>query len=259
MTRRPTRTYYQWLDRYILTSTVRHLYRYRLAALLLTASVGCGDGVTLPDPTAGGVELSIVGGNGQRGTVGAGLEQPLVVKVVDGSGAPIPNLPVAFEVADGDSGGRVEPDTAFTNTQGEASTVWTLGTTPGERTADARVSVSSDSSQVVTFQATALAGKPDTLRALSPLIQPGRRNEPVESQPIVLAVDRFGNPVSGVPIQWEVTAGGGDLNASLTQTGADGTASVSWTLGDGVGFQKLTARLDGATGSPITFSATVLF
>jgi hypothetical protein len=240
-------------------STVRKLCRHLWAALLLGASVGCGEGLTLPDPSAGGVELSIVGGNGQSGTVGEGLDQPLVVKVVDGGGVPIPELPVAFVVGSGDPSGRLQPDTAITNARGEASAVWILGTTPGERTAEARVNVTGDSSRVVTFQASALAGNPDTLRALSPLIQPGRRNEPVTSQPVVLAVDRFGNPVGGIPIHWEVTSGGGVVDDSLASTAEDGTASVSWILGDGVGVQKLTVRLDGANGSPVTFSAAVLF
>jgi hypothetical protein len=30
-------------------------------------------------------------------------------------------------------------------------------------------------------------------------------------------------------------------------------------LGDGTGVQKVTALLDGASGSPVTFSAAVLF
>jgi hypothetical protein len=256
---RPLPTYYPWRYRYILMSTVRHFYRHRLAALLVAGSVGCGEGLTLPDPSAAGVELSIVGGNGQRGIVGERLDQPLVVMAVDSNGAPIANLPVAFVAVSGDEGGGLQPDTAITNSQGQASAVWVLGTTPGDRTADARVVVTGDSSRMVTFQATALAGAPDTLRALSPLIQPGRRNEAAASPPIALAVDRFGNPVSGVPVRWEVTAGGGALSDSLASTGADGTASVSWTLGDGIGVQKVTARLDGASGSPVTFSATVLF
>jgi hypothetical protein len=240
-------------------STVRHFYRCCLAALVVAASAGCGEGLTLPDPTAAGVELSIVGGNGQIGPVGEQLEQPLVVKVVDGAGAPIPDLPVAFAVASGDVGGRVDPDTALTNAQGEASALWTLGTAPGERAADARVAVTGDSTRVVTFQATGLAANPDTLRAVSPLVQPGRRNEPVADQPVVAAVDRFGNPVGGVAIRWEVNAGGGVLSDSVTSTGADGTASVLWTLGDQIGIQKVTARLEGANGSPVTFSAAVLF
>jgi hypothetical protein len=75
----------------------------------------------------------------------------------------------------------------------------------------------------------------------------------------VLAVDRFGNPVSGVSIRWDVTAGGGTLSDSVTSTGSDGTAASSWTLGDESGVQKVVARLEGVRGSPITFSAIVLF
>jgi hypothetical protein len=112
---------------------------------------------------------------------------------------------------------------------------------------------------VVTFQATGLAAGPDTLRAVSPLVQPGRRNEPPASQPVVVAVDRFGNPVSGIPIRWEVTAGGGTLTDTVTATGGDGTATSSWTLGDESGVQKVVARLDDVSGSPLTFSAIVLF
>jgi hypothetical protein len=240
-------------------STLRHLSRYCLAALVGAVSVGCGEGLTLPDPTAAGVELSIVGGNDQSGTVGEELQQPLIVKAVDGGGAPIPDLPVIFAVASGDAGGRLEPDTALTNAQGEATAVWILGTTPGERAAAASVVVTGDSSRVVTFQATGVAAGPDTLRAVSPLVQPGRRNEPPANAPVVVAVDRFGNPVGGVSVRWEVSAGGGVLSDSVTSTAADGTATVTWTLGDQIGVQKVNARLDGANGSPVTFSAAVLF
>jgi Big-like domain-containing protein len=226
----------------------------------MAGSLGCGEDLTLPDPSAAGVELSILGGDSQNGTVGEGLDHPLVVKVVDSSGGPIVDLPVAFVAVSGDAGGRLQPDTAITDSHGQASAVWILGTIPGTRTAEAQVVVTGDSSPpVVTFQATAAAGAPDTVRALSPLIQPGRRNQTLDSPLVVVALDRFGNPVGGAPVNWEVTAGGGLLSDSLTPTGADGTASVSWTLGDRIGVQKATAQLAGASGSPVTFSAAVLF
>jgi hypothetical protein len=240
--------------------SVRKLVRHRLAALLVAGSVGCGENLALPDPSAAGVELSIAGGNGQNGTVGEGLAQPLVVQVVDSGGAPIQGLPVAFVAVSGDDGGRLQPDTAITDSAGRASTVWVLGTVPGDRSAEARVVVTGDPTpRVVSFQASATAGSPDTLRPLSPLVQPGKRNEPAASPPVVLVVDRFGNPIGGVPVRWDVTAGGGVLNDSLASTGGDGTASVSWTLGDRSGVQKVTARVDSVSGDPVTFSATVLF
>ena len=71
--------------------------------------------------------------------------------------------------------------------------------------------------------------------------------------------DRFGNPVSGAMVTWEVTAGGGEVSLRESETGADGTTAVSWELGD----QGRGAEGDrgdaGVTGSPITFTAVVLF
>ena len=94
---------------------------------------------------------------------------------------------------------------------------------------------------------------------VSPTSQPGRLASPVADDPTVLVVDRFGNPGGGAAVAWDVTAGGGEVSSASTPTGADGRASVTWTLGLGIGIQKLAARVDGVHGSPATFSATVLF
>jgi hypothetical protein len=75
----------------------------------------------------------------------------------------------------------------------------------------------------------------------------------------VLVLDRFGNPVGGAEVGWDVTAGRGTVSSPQTVTGADGKATVTWTLGVGIGVQKLAARIEGAHGSPVTFTATVLF
>ena len=71
--------------------------------------------------------------------------------------------------------------------------------------------------------------------------------------------DRFGNPVSGAVVTWAITAGDGELSLADSETGADGTTAVSWQLGDQVGVQKVTAAMAGVTGSPVTFTAVVLF
>jgi Bacterial Ig-like domain (group 1) len=97
-----------------------------------------------------------------------------------------------------------------------------------------------------------------TLRAASPVTQPGQRGEPVSEPPTVEVRDDLGNPVSDAAVEWQVTAGGGDAIGQTT-TDADGRARTEWTLGNGAGVQKLTARVDGAQGSPATFTAAVLF
>jgi len=230
-----------------------------VAVLALAAILGCGDDLTLPSSSGNGVDLSIVGGNGQTGVVGQELPDPLVVSVQSG-GAPIPGHEVAFSVAGDAAAGRLEPDTAVTGPDGRAVTRWVLGPQAGPYQVEARLVVSEpEPPPTALFEADAIPGEPDTVRAVSVTSQPGRIGRTVDEDPTVLVVDRFGNPVGGAEVAWEVTTGGGTVSSAATATGEDGRASVTWTLGLRIGVQKLVARVEGAHGSPVTFTATVLF
>jgi hypothetical protein len=229
-----------------------------LGALALTALQGCGGDLALPSQSGDGVDLSIVDGNEQIGTVGQELPAPLVVSVKVAE-TPIPDHEVAFLVTGDPAAGRLEPDTAVTDENGEAVTHWVLGSKPGPHQVEAVLVVSDPAPPPsAVFEASAVADEPDTLRAASPESQPGRLGRPVAEPPVVLVLDRFGNPVSGVDLDWDVTAGGGSVS-DPTPTGPDGKATVTWTLGLGIGVQKLTAAVSGVHGSPVTFTATVLF
>jgi hypothetical protein len=191
--------------------------------------------------------------------VGQELPEPLVVGV-ESAGTPIEGRRVAFVVAGSPTAGRLDPDTAVTGTDGRAIARWVLGSEPGPHEVEARLVVSEPAPPpTAVFEASALAGEPDTVRAVSPLGQPGRPGQPVLENPTVLVLDRFGNPVGGVPVEWTVTAGRGEVSNAQTPTGSDGKAAVTWTLGLSLGVQKVTARVNGAHGSPVTFTATVLF
>lgn len=240
-----------------MTKTVLRRPRVLLAALA-AAGLACGGDLTLPDSSGAGLDLDIVGGNGQTGAVGEALPEPVVVRVVAEGGQPVAGRKVAFVLPDGASG-RTEPDTSVTNSSGEALARWVLGTAPGSQALEARLVSEIENPPAAHFEASAVPAAPDTLRALSPLSQPGRRGETLEEPPVVLVVDRFGNPVAGVDVAWVVTAGGGAVNDAGTPTGVDGTASVSWTLGGRIGVHKLEASVPQASGSPVTFSAIVLF
>lgn len=230
-----------------------------LPALALIGVLGCGGDLGLPSSSGEGVDLSILGGNGQVGTVGQELPQPLTV-AVESNGAPIEGHKVAFIVAGDTAAGRLEPDTSVTGPDGRAEARWVLGPEPGSHEVVAKLVVSDpEPPPTAIFQASALAGEPDTLRALSATSQPGRLGQPTREAPTVLVVDRFGNPVGGTAVAWDVTAGGGSTSSAQTSTGPDGRASVTWTLGLGIGVQKVAARVDGVHGSPVTFTATVLF
>ena len=95
------------------------------------------------------------------------------------------------------------------------------------------------------------------MRAVSALFQPGRRGQTLHRAPRGRAgADRFGNPVPGcrrrVAAWWRA---GVEVSWAETLSGPPtGSASVTWTLGGGIGVQKVTATVPGATGSPVTFS-----
>ena len=88
----------------------------------------------------------------------------------------------------------------------------------------------------------------------------------VAVRPSVKVTDAFNNVVEGVPVKWEVTAGGGAVVASNEDpvnrnTGPLGlSTAVSWTLGPDVGSNNNTLRATitapNLQGSPITFTAS---
>lgn len=230
---------------------------------MMSGSAGCGSDLLLPDPPGGGenVELSKVDGDGQTGMVGENLLKPLIVRVLTQRQAPARGRQVQFVFTT--DAGEVTPATATTNDQGEAPVRWTLGTAPGSHTVTAQLvngeSEGEGEPQTELFTAEARPAAPDTLTAMSSISQPGRRGREVDTPPAVRVVDRFGNAVPDVPVAWQVIAGEGALTESLTRTGSDGTVSVRWTLGNRIGVHKLTAHIGQVTGSPVSFTATVLF
>jgi hypothetical protein len=97
----------------------------------------CGDtdpvGLEVKDQ---GLELTVLSGNDQSGTVGKELPQPVVVRVVDSRGRPRSGQIVNFVITEG--GGSVFAGRGITNGQGLAQDFWTLGPKPGRNSLEAR-------------------------------------------------------------------------------------------------------------------------
>ncbi len=230
----------------------------RALAVLLIGLPACGGELVLPEVSDPGQVIGEISvrGDEQTGPVGERLVQPLVVQVLTRDQEPAEGVEVSFELGD-PAGGSLTPTTVPTNSAGEAVANWTLGTVPGSYVAVARLVGVEGQDTIAQFHAGAHAGPPDTLSSLIPLDQPGIRQQEVGETPVVRVVDRFGNPVPGVPVAWQVTAGEGHVTSSITTTDADGKASVQWTLGNRLGVHKLTASVESSTGSPVTFTAWV--
>ncbi len=102
------------------------------AALVAVALLGaCGDGEpVVPDPVPATIE--VVSGDGQRAVQGLGLEDSVVVRVLDQRGNALSGAEIAFTPAPGH--GRVESASATTGGDGRATAFWTLGSDPGDQT-----------------------------------------------------------------------------------------------------------------------------
>ena len=74
--------------------------------------------------------------------------------------------------------------------------------------------------------------------------------------PLQVVVTDGGAPAAGATVSWSTTAANGSMTPTSTATDANGIATSSWGLGTVAGPQSAQATLSGASGSPITFTAT---
>ena len=77
------------------------------------------------------------------------------------------------------------------------------------------------------------------------------------SSPIVVQViDQNGNAMPNTTVTFVPTAASGAVNAAVVLTDANGTASVTWTLGTAAGTDTLTIGVNGIASTNVTASAT---
>ncbi|HEY9227199.1 MAG TPA: hypothetical protein VIP11_11160, partial [Gemmatimonadaceae bacterium] len=136
--------------------------------------------------------LDAIGPTSRTATVASSIPGALVVKVTDADGRPVNNVAVAFAVTSGN--GSTNPRVALTDSKGEATATWTLGTIVGANQVTA--SVMGVDSQIK-FEANGTAG-PVTTITLSP--QNLRLLANVDTSRLtVQSLDAFGNTTSPAP------------------------------------------------------------
>ncbi|MCA1827151.1 MAG: Ig-like domain-containing protein, partial [Myxococcales bacterium] len=196
-------------------------------------SVGTGAGAI--------VKLS---GDGQFGKAGTALDGQFVVQVTDVHGAALPNFPVTWAVASG--GGSLSGTTSLTDASGLAVTTLTLGASAVVNT----VTLSASGFANLTFTAIAAGG----VAKFSGDLQFGKTGAALANQFVVKVTDFSGAPISGFPVVWAVTAGGGSLSGTTSTTDALGLAVTTLTAGASAIANTVTATSPGFTA--VTFSAT---
>jgi hypothetical protein len=179
------------------------------------------------------VSLTLVSGNGQTGTIGEELEQPLVVEARDALGNPVIGVPVTWTPDEGD--GSAAPPTSLTGLNGQASTTWTLGPDVGEQGLTASADGLANS---VRFTANAQAG--DVSASLSSVSADPDTDVTADgetaSEVTVQLRDSEGNPIGGLgsgAFDVQLTDGqGGTTDAqptAVTETTTDGTYTFAVT------------------------------
>jgi hypothetical protein len=132
------------------------------AAVVSFGLAGCAGGdLTLPggEPPTPPRPASIVAlsGDGQQGSPGAVLSEPLTVRVVDDSLRPVPDTPVKFSFLGDVSGAALDPTTpVLTDPDGLATATLRLGDVPGEQVVVAKVVDTQPQALQTRFTATAV-------------------------------------------------------------------------------------------------------
>lgn len=227
-----------------------------LLAAAAVALAGCSDSTSPePEPGPGPGPLPVLtasavsGSDGQSTVAGAALPLPLRVLVQE-AGTPKEGVKVTWKV----SAGTVTPASSLTDASGVAATSWRLGSMPGSMSATATVSGAKGSP--VTFRAAALTRPGMVASIAGGDRQTGQVGAPLPA-PLKVRIQTFGPTNAGVTVLWDPTDGHATPTSSVTDTA--GYATTSWTL-DTVAQdnQRMVARIDGAEGSPLTFTARAL-
>jgi alpha-tubulin suppressor-like RCC1 family protein len=202
-----------------------------------------------PAPVPSMVAVSVLT---QEATVDHPVPSNPTVRVTDAAGQPVPGLNVQFN-----TGGADSPPVT-TGADGTASTTWKLGRTAGQQTMAARLfsAKSVALGPEVTFSATALPDTLTSIQAFTVLNQVGFASQTAAIAPIVVAVDEFSNPKSGIAVTFAVAGAGGSVTPSKVVTDANGQARATlWTLGDSVGVDTVVVQIPGA--APVYFTDRV--
>jgi hypothetical protein len=169
--------------------------------------------------------MEIAGGNGQTGSVGQPLSDPLVVRVIDEGGNPVAGVGVSW---DPNGAGSVSATTVETGSDGRASVERVLGSEPGEQTTTA--STSGLDGSPATFVAIATDGESPVLVLTTQPSSTAQSGVVFAVQPVVQLQDAEGNdsPQSGLPVTASLTGGSGTLGGTVTrQTDASGAATFT--------------------------------
>jgi hypothetical protein len=234
-------------------SQVMRKLRFIPLAVFAISAVSCSEVTAPPPPDI----LELAGTAEIRGVVGS--DHTLSIRLTDAAGRPIDNGAVRWNLGEG--GGSVAPAVSMTDASGLAEATWTLSERPGTY----RLLAESEWIVPLAFTATVVIGPPVETTAISKI--PERVAAGAYITTSFAVRDRFGNPVPGTEVRFEVVEGDGSLEVEgVYITDLHGLVTLSnWRLGPTIGRNRLRAVIEGIEpldltiqGVPFNFSVTGL-
>jgi adhesin/invasin len=169
--------------------------------------------------------LLILSGNNQSGLAGAQLPAPLVARIVDTAGNPVPNVAVVWQPLSAVSLSSV---VSTSDGNGLVSTVVTLGSTAGPAQVQLRTSTGAIQT---TFNLTVNQPQPANLHIISGNNQSGPAGSQLPAPLIVRVEDASGNPVPNIAVIWQPVNQSVSLSSVVATSDANGLVSAIGTLG----------------------------
>lgn len=220
--------------------------------------------VRFEDP-AGKPRIAAVGGSNQVGVIGSELPLPLEVAVSDASGGPLAGRTVIFRVADSNGALRTAVDgparslALTTDAQGRAAARWILGSRAGA--GRDRVTASAVGIGRVEFVAVALPAAPDKISLDAGNNQIGVVGRQLAMPLVAVVTDAGHNRLEGVPVTFQVLAGGGIVagaSEAIIASDSDGAVAAYLTLGPEPGFENnvVEVTFPGNPTAPVVFVAS---
>lgn len=235
--------------------------RLALAAAATLVLAACHDSTAPAKPTI--TALRIVSGNEQTTPAGSALAQPVVLQVTDQSQKPMAGVEVTVNVPYGDGTlGNAAPSVMTTDSNGEITIAWTVGTAIKPDTLVATVPEAVNSAGIntvagVTVEEQVVAGAAAQIVVVSGDAQAGSVGSALAAPISVQVLDAYGNPVAGTTVTFSDDDNGSFANATLT-TDSSGMATDQFTLGTAAGTDDVTASIAGANGPvQVTLHETV--
>ena len=181
--------------------------------------------------------VTVVSGDHQEGRVGAELPKSVVLRVVDSTGNPVADVPLALAI----SAGALADSAVRTDSTGKVSLRWRLGRDMGSYTLSARVAGNDHTSPAV-VTAKANPGAPELLTLDESSAKGNRRA--LERSIVAIVKDVYGNPIPDAALRFTTTTGAVSPASVVSDT--KGRARVTWKLSPNAIEHQLTASVRGS-------------